>query len=173
MSTGGEARSGAGEGREPMGVEIPKVGVPARVLLVEDNVDLAEGLAMVLKIQGHEVRVVHEALAAVESAQSSIPDVIILDIGLPGISGYEAARRIRTDPALGTVVLVALTGHDLEGDRQRALAAGFDHHLVKPVEMDVIDDLLARCTPPARVTQGNPSGIDGEKGKPPPPQSAP
>ena len=94
MSTGGEARSGAGEGQEPMRVEVLKLGaVRARVLLVEDNVDLAEGLATVLEIQGHEVRVAHEALAAVESARSSIPDVILLDIGLPGMSGYERSEE--------------------------------------------------------------------------------
>jgi PAS domain S-box-containing protein len=116
----------------------------ARVLVVEDHPDIAESMMMLMEVLGHRVQVVHDGESALGIAQASPPDVILVDIGLPGIDGYEVARRVRQHPALQRVVLVALTGYGCEGDRQRALASGFDHHLVKPVDPDALQALVAR-----------------------------
>jgi CheY-like chemotaxis protein/two-component sensor histidine kinase len=116
----------------------------ARVMVVEDSPDTAESLAMLLELVGHEVRVVHNGAAALDEAQVNVPDVILVDIGLPGMDGYEVARRIRQHPDLKHVVLAALTGYGREEDRQRCLAAGFDYHIVKPVNPDSLQELVAR-----------------------------
>jgi signal transduction histidine kinase/ActR/RegA family two-component response regulator/PAS domain-containing protein len=116
----------------------------ARVLLVEDNRDTAESLMMLLELLGHRVRAVYDGVAALDAARTSPPDVMLVDIGLPGMDGYEVARRVRRDPDLDGVVLVALTGYGREEDRQRAMAAGFDYHLVKPVSPDALHGLVAR-----------------------------
>jgi len=126
----------------------------ARVLLVEDNPDAAESLLMLLECLGHEVRAFGDGITALAAARQSPPDVMIVDIGLPGIDGYEIARRARRDPALARVVLVALTGYGLDADRRDALSAGFDRHLVKPVEPGAIERLVAQlagaaCDSPA------------------------
>jgi len=117
---------------------------PARVLMVEDNPDAAESLVMILELLGHHVRVVHDGIAALETARANLPDIMLVDIGLPGMNGYEVARAIRRDGALKDVVLVALTGYGRPEDRAQALAAGFDYHLVKPVDLDALGDLVAR-----------------------------
>jgi signal transduction histidine kinase/CheY-like chemotaxis protein len=110
---------------------------PKRVLVVDDSVDAATTVGEILRMLGNEVVTVHDGLAAVTTAISMKPDVIILDIGLPGIDGYEAARRIRAQEGQRRrVVLIALTGWGQEHDRQRAYAAGFDQHWVKPVGME-------------------------------------
>ena len=119
-------------------------GHAARLLIVEDNTDAAESLMMLLELLGHRVRVVHDGVAALEAARANVPDVMLIDIGLPGIDGYEVARRIRREPGLERVVLVALTGYGREGDKKQALAAGFDYHLAKPVNPDTLRDLVAR-----------------------------
>ena len=119
-------------------------GHAARLLIVEDNTDAAESLMMLLELLGHRVRVVHDGVAALEAATANVPDVMLIDIGLPGIDGYEVARRIRREPGLERVVLVALTGYGREGDKKQALAAGFDYHLAKPVNPDTLQDLVAR-----------------------------
>jgi PAS domain S-box-containing protein len=116
----------------------------ARILIVEDNVDAAESLAMLLDLLGHQVRVAHDGLAALELVTKRVPDFMLVDIGLPGMDGYEIARRIRRQPALQHVVLVALTGYGRDEDRVAARAAGFDHHLVKPIEPDALQALFAR-----------------------------
>ncbi|MGH7818360.1 MAG: response regulator, partial [Candidatus Binatia bacterium] len=116
----------------------------ARVLLVEDNVDAAESLRMLLELLGHHVRVAHDGLSAFDVADADPPDVMLIDIGLPGLDGYEVARRIRRHPHLKRTVLVALTGYGREEDRHRALSAGFDHHLVKPVDVDTLQGLVQR-----------------------------
>jgi signal transduction histidine kinase len=120
-----------------------------RVLIVEDNADAADSLALLLRALGHEVRVVGDGPAALEAASSFRPDVALLDIGLPEMDGYEVARRLRRDPALGDAVLVALSGYGQEEDRRRSHAAGFDVHLVKPVDLEGLQALLADA-PPAR-----------------------
>jgi CheY-like chemotaxis protein len=122
----------------------PAHQVRARVLLVEDSPDTAESLMMLLEVLGHQVRVTHDGRSALDVAQASVPDVMMVDIGLPGMDGYEVARRIRQHPDLKRVILVALTGYGRDEDRQRAFAAGFDYHLVKPVSPDAIQDLVAR-----------------------------
>jgi two-component system CheB/CheR fusion protein len=114
-----------------------------RVILVEDNPDAAESLLMLLELLGHQVRVFGDGLRALAAAGAAPPDMMIVDIGLPGIDGYEVARRARKHPALERIVLVALTGYGREEDRRDALAAGFDHHLVKPVEPGEIEGLVA------------------------------
>jgi PAS domain S-box-containing protein len=115
----------------------------ARVLLVEDNVDAADALAMLLEILGHEVQVVHDGLAALEAVQARSPDVMLVDIGLPGIDGFEVAQRVRAIPRCRNVTLVALTGYGSSEDKERTRAAGFDHHLTKPVEIDALQGLVA------------------------------
>ncbi len=123
-----------------------------RVLVVDDNVDAAKTLAMLLRLEGHEIRMEHDGLAAVEAAQAYAPDVVLLDIGLPGLDGYEVARRLRAIPALADTVLVALTGYGQEEDRRRSATAGFDHHLVKPIDLQTLASLLSGCEPITRVS---------------------
>ena len=114
----------------------------AHVLLVEDNRDAAESLTMLLDLYGHRVRTVYDGFAALDAARAEAPDVMLVDIGLPGMDGYEVARRIRGDAAFQAVRLIALTGYGRDEDRQAALAAGFDHHLVKPVNPDRLHGLV-------------------------------
>jgi two-component system, sensor histidine kinase len=115
---------------------------PTRVLVVEDNLDAALTLADLLGIWGYEVSTVHDGLSAVETAPRFRPDVVLLDIGLPGIDGYEVARRLRRRPELAGLLIVAVTGYGQESDRQRSREAGFDHHLVKPVDLETLRRLL-------------------------------
>jgi PAS domain S-box-containing protein len=118
-----------------------------RVLVVDDNVDAAESLAQLLQILGHDTRTAHEGEAGVEAAERFRPDLILLDIGMPRLNGYDAARRIRARPWGRSVVLVALTGWGQDDDRRRTAEAGFDHHLVKPVDPQVVLGLLAGLKP--------------------------
>jgi PAS domain S-box-containing protein len=113
-----------------------------RVVIADDNRDAAESLGMLIEIEGHEVTVVHDGAAAVEAIRRVKPDVAILDIGMPGLDGYEVARRVRADAGVARVRLVALTGWGQEQDRARAMAAGFDMHVTKPVEPRHILELL-------------------------------
>lgn len=106
-----------------------------RVLLIEDNEDGREMMAMMLEAQQYRVDTAVDGFDGLRQAAAACPDIALVDIGLPGIDGYEVARRLRADPATGQVRLVALTGYGQDSDRERALAAGFDAHLVKPVDM--------------------------------------
>lgn len=115
-----------------------------RVLLVEDNVDAAEMLAALLKLEGFETAVAHDGLTALDAAEWHHPDAILIDIGLPGIDGYEVARRLRAREDFDRVTLVAVTGYGQDEDRRRAASAGFDQHLVKPVTLDAILPWLDR-----------------------------
>ena len=124
-----------------------------RVLMVDDNVDAASSLGMLLAMQGHDVRTANDAGSALRVIETYIPDVVLLDIGLPGKNGYELAREMRSMPSLKHVLLVATTGFGQEEDKRRAKDAGFDVHLVKPVDPDVLNGLLAE---PAREAQGFP-----------------
>ncbi len=108
--------------------------VSRKVLVVDDSRDAAESLALLLERQGHKVRMAHDGVAAVEVAAEFLPEVILLDIGLPRLSGYDAARRIREQPWSDGMVLIALTGWGQDSDRQRTREAGIGHHLVKPVD---------------------------------------
>jgi PAS domain S-box-containing protein len=114
-----------------------------RVLVVDDNVDAADSLATLLCLGGHEVQVAHGGPAALEMVKVYRPEMAFLDIGMPGMDGYEVARRLRKQPGLENVVLAALTGWGQEEDRRRTSEAGFDHHLVKPPELKTVESLLA------------------------------
>ncbi|HJQ83078.1 MAG TPA: ATP-binding protein [Candidatus Binatia bacterium] len=114
------------------------------ILVVDDNQDSAESLAMLLELAGHTVATAHDGLAALDRVRASRPDVVLLDIGLPGIDGYEVARRVRLLPEGDGIVLVAVSGYGQEDDRRRAVEAGFDHHLVKPVDLHALERLLGQ-----------------------------
>ncbi|HEY1252364.1 MAG TPA: ATP-binding protein [Thermoanaerobaculia bacterium] len=132
----------------------PSHGERRRILVVDDNVDSASSLATLLELSGHEIHTVHDGLSAVDQALGFAPDVVLLDIGLPGIDGYEAARRIRAQAASRSMMLVAVTGWGQEEDRRRSREAGFDHHMVKPLRAAALEQLLAtaprRSAEPAR-----------------------
>jgi PAS domain S-box-containing protein len=124
-----------------------------RVLVVDDHPDAAESLAMLLRISGQEVHIAHDGTSALEIAQSYQLDMIFLDIGMPVMDGYEVARRLRQMSSGRDVFLVALTGWGQEDDRRRSTVAGFDFHLVKPVEPDILTELLAQGKPPRSSSQ--------------------
>jgi len=114
-----------------------------RILVVDDNVDTAESMALLLRLKGHQVQVAHYGPAALETARSFEPEVVLLDIGLPGLDGYEVAKRLREEARLAKVLLVALTGYGQEEDRRRARRAGFDHHFTKPVDPTVLYQVIS------------------------------
>jgi CheY-like chemotaxis protein len=116
---------------------------PRRVLIVDDNEDSANSLAMILKLGGHETASVYTAVDALQRAAAFRPDVVLLDIGLPGMDGYEVAQKMRELPGLRDIRLVAVTGYGRSDDRLRAREAGFDDHLIKPVEYAVLERTLA------------------------------
>ena len=114
-----------------------------RVLVVDDNVDAALTLSMILEASGHTTRVAHDGLAALAVAKQFLPQVAFLDIGMPGLNGYETASAMRRTEGLENTALVALTGWGTESDRMRSSNAGFDHHLTKPAQLKAVQDLLA------------------------------
>jgi PAS domain S-box-containing protein len=139
-------------GARAAGLLPPRVAPPAahphetgvRVMIVEDHTDAAESLAMLLELFGHQACAVGDGFAALERASAEVPDLMLVDVGLPGMDGYEFARRARETETLREVPLVALTGYARDEDRRRALAAGFDHHLAKPVDPTALRTLLGR-----------------------------
>ena len=118
-------------------------GAPARVLVIEDNHDAAESLRMLLEILGHEVRVAFNGAEGLKLALRWTPDVVLSDIGLPELDGYEVARRLRKEPGFRDILLVAITGYNGEDDRRRSKEAGFDHHLAKPADVRELQRVLA------------------------------
>lgn len=120
-----------------------------RVLVVDDNVDAATSLATVLELIGYQVWVVHDGLAAVAATEEFRPDVVLMDIGMPKLNGYDACRRIREQPWGRDAVLVAVTGWGQDEDRRRTTEAGFDHHLTKPVSSESVTDILTALSRPA------------------------
>jgi CheY-like chemotaxis protein len=120
--------------------------VSCRIVVADDNADVAESLAMILRLEGHDVTVVGDGDAAIQAIEAIGPDIAMLDIGMPGLDGYEIARRVRQQLRIA-ITLVAVTGWGQESDRARALEAGFDHHFTKPVEPDVLTEL---CKTPRR-----------------------
>jgi signal transduction histidine kinase len=136
------------EPKEDTPKPIPEQPVtPRRILIVDDNTDPASSLAMLLKISGNETHTAQDGLEAVEKAQQIRPDVILLDIGLPKMNGLDTCRRIREQPWGKNMVLVAMTGWGQDDDRRQSKAAGFDHHMVKPVDHDALMKLLAEKQP--------------------------
>ncbi len=132
---------------QPQPEPVEAAGRPAqslRVLVVDDNVDQADSAALLLQVSGHEARVAYSGPAALEAAVEYRPDLVLMDIGLPGMDGYEVARRLRQQPSLRGTMLVAVTGYGQDSDRQRSRQAGFDHHLVKPVNMQALEAILAQ-----------------------------
>jgi CheY-like chemotaxis protein len=123
----------------------------ARVLIVDDNEDAAQSLALMLRLEGNEVCTAPDGLQALALLDEFVPEAAVLDIGLPKMSGYELAAALRADPRTRSIALVALTGYGRAHDRERALEAGFDEHLVKPVELDVLLTALHRLLAAAAV----------------------
>jgi signal transduction histidine kinase/CheY-like chemotaxis protein len=134
----GERDAGAADSPPPR----PDATSRLRVLIADDNRDAADSLAMLLDMNGHDVRVVHCGLDAYRVADEARPEVVLLDIGMPDLSGYEVARRIRAQPWGHAMLLVAVTGWGQKNDKERADAAGFDRHLTKPVDPDRIEKII-------------------------------
>jgi CheY-like chemotaxis protein len=125
-----------------------QIGRSLRVLVVEDNVDTGDSLSMLLRLHGHDVQVARTGPTALEIAFASRPDVVLLDIGLPGLDGYQVARRLREHPEFKDVTLCALTGYTpSEADRQRQQETGFNHYYVKPVELAKLLELFKTVGP--------------------------
>jgi CheY-like chemotaxis protein len=118
------------------------MGEPRRVLVADDNEDSAETLSLLLQALGNDVRTVHDGRRAVEESEAFRPDVALLDIGMPGLDGYEVARLIRSKPWGAGIVLIALTGWGEEEDVRRSREAGFDRHLLKPIDIAPLREAL-------------------------------
>ncbi len=125
----------------------PLTNTQRRILVADDNQDAADTMAMILKIMGNEVRTTNDGLQAVQTAAEFQPSVILLDIGMPELNGYEACQRIRQEPWGKKAILIALTGWGQDEDKRRSMEAGFDRHLVKPVDPLVLEKLLADLPP--------------------------
>jgi CheY-like chemotaxis protein len=117
-----------------------------RILVVDDNQDSAISMTLLLELQGHEVHVAHAGQTALRVATDKRPDVILLDIGMPGMNGYEVARQLRAQDEFADTLLVAITGYGRASDVKQTQSAGFDHHLVKPVDYDKLQAVLAGHT---------------------------
>ncbi len=136
-----EEAGGASEGPAK-----PAARTTASILIADDNVDLAQGLARLLKIAGHDVRVVHDGPSAVTIAHETRPGLCMVDIGLPGMDGYQVAQSLRQDPALDGATLIAISGYSQDADRRRSRESGFDRYLVKPIDLDTLRGVLADLT---------------------------
>jgi CheY-like chemotaxis protein len=121
-----------------------QAGKRLKLMVVDDNVDAAETLGMLLATSGHEVIVEHEPVRALERARLEVPDACLLDIGLPGMDGNELARRLRAQVETAAVTLIAITGYGQQHDREQAFDAGFGHHMVKPVDIGKLEAVLAQ-----------------------------
>jgi two-component system CheB/CheR fusion protein len=120
-----------------------------RILVVDDNVDAAESLTSLLRVWGHDVRMVHDGAAALEVAPAFVPALIFLDIGMPGMDGYEVAQRLRRMAMLDHARLIALTGFGGDQDRRRAAQAGFYRHVTKPVDPGLLRTVIADRAEPS------------------------
>jgi PAS domain S-box-containing protein len=128
----------------PVGIESAAESAPRRVLVVDDNVDAAETLVMLLRLDGHDTRYAHSGADGLRIADAFLPDVVFLDIGMPGMSGHDVARNLRRDARFERTLLVAASGWGGDGDKRLSLEAGFDLHLTKPVSADAVRHALAR-----------------------------
>jgi CheY-like chemotaxis protein len=127
--------------------EIERLPANQHILIVDDSADVARSMAMLLQAEGHEVRTELDGAAALRTLQAWRPDVVLLDIGLPQMDGYEVARRMRECPAGERALLIAVTGWGQPEDRRRSTDAGFDFHVTKPVELNVLNALLRSAKP--------------------------
>jgi CheY-like chemotaxis protein len=145
VGTGGEAEAPAEMATAEVATESASAAGAARrrVLVVDDNRDAAVSLARLLDCMGNETQTAHDGLEALGLAETFRPDLVMLDIGMPRLSGYDTARRIREQPWGRSMVLVALSGWGQDEDRRRSKDAGFDSHLVKPLEPETMEKLLA------------------------------
>jgi CheY-like chemotaxis protein len=114
-----------------------------RILVVDDNEDLTRGLSILLSRIGYEVKAAYDGLSAIEAARAHRPEVVLLDIGLPGMDGYEVARRLRLEEGFRDATIIAITGYGQEEGCRQSRAAGFNHHLIKPVQFDTLVSLLS------------------------------
>jgi len=121
------------------------------VLIVDDNHDLAETAKVLLIASGHDVRTAYDGVSAVATANEFDPEVVLLDIGLPGMSGYEVAKRLRASEQRRSMLLVALTGYGQDADRQLAREAGFDQHLVKPLDPATLEKIVESISVPTPI----------------------
>jgi len=131
----------------PASLKAPVAAGARRVLIVDDNVDAAQSMALLAETWGHEVATAQDGDEALVLAERFLPDTALVDIGLPGIDGYELGRRLRREPRHREMHLVAMTGYGRPEDREAARAAGFDVHMVKPVDIDALQHLLANGRP--------------------------
>jgi CheY-like chemotaxis protein/anti-sigma regulatory factor (Ser/Thr protein kinase) len=122
---------------------VPPLGPARRILVVDDHQDSTDSLALFLRLRGHDVRTAHDGPSALDEIERYRPEVVFLDLGLPGMSGYDVARRVRMMNGPGAPRLVALTGYGTDADRQKTRDAGFEVHLAKPVDPRAVDALLA------------------------------
>jgi CheY-like chemotaxis protein len=122
----------------------PESETRLRILIVDDNRDSAESLASLLRLDGNDVCTAYEGSQALAVAEDYHPEVILLDLGLPGINGFEVAKQMRLSPVLGDTTIVAITGFGTDNDRRLSKNAGFEHHLVKPVDFTILQRLLAQ-----------------------------
>jgi CheY-like chemotaxis protein len=136
VRTPSSEQNGMSEGQQP------RQAAQHRILVADDNADAANSLAMMLALMGHEVRTAHDGLEAVEAASAFQPDLILLDIGMPKMNGYDACRRIREQSWSKNAFIAALTGWGQEDDKRRSQEAGFNSHLIKPVEPAALEKLL-------------------------------
>jgi CheY-like chemotaxis protein len=125
-------------------VDVPRV--ECRVLIIDDNRDAANTMAMLVEQLGGAARIAHDAMSGLQALDDAVPDVVFLDIGMPGIDGYETCRQMRRRPANKAMVIIAVTGWGQPQDKQRALDAGFDGHLTKPVALETLARILACST---------------------------
>jgi CheY-like chemotaxis protein/two-component sensor histidine kinase len=139
----------AAAGDESPGPGASPAPSPRRVLIADDNVDAAESLAILLRLSGHSVVVAHDGIAALRLASCERPDVVVLDIGMPGMNGYEVARSLRGEDWGRSLRLIAVTGWGQDEDKRRAAAAGFDTHLTKPFEPEHLEALVGASAPGA------------------------
>lgn len=116
--------------------------ISRRILVIDDNIDSAECMALLLRLGGHEVQMAHDGQAALDTALTFQPQIVLLDLGLPKLDGYEVARRLRAHPQIQKAILIALTGFGRAEDHQLSEQAGFDHHLTKPVDPNTVEALI-------------------------------
>jgi CheY-like chemotaxis protein len=127
---------------QPQAPAAPRASQSRRILIVDDNVDSTLSMAMMLRLFGNSTATAHDGLEALEVAERFRPEVILLDLGMPRLNGYDVARRLRGEAWAEDVLLIALTGWGQEHERRKTMEAGFDHHLVKPVDVEVLKRLL-------------------------------